>query len=289
MISLVVITKNIPIISCRDHDQDQPSFNSVELTLQYYKGNDNVKKYYEYLMNKTLSMIGFGVGFSNVFGSHSFGSVQEEPINQWSIEEKSEMKRNKADKQPESSKMKRNEFNKRPENSEMKRNQADKWPEVNVDKEKAEKRKIMTGYKNTNESYDASEQLKSSKKLGQNQTPIWSLHFRARLGFHANDLRTWKQFRANVKEAFDDDGKASNETEAAMEAYRERVHRRFERRECGKETLDLETRCLHHVISPLAFDNRTHELDFRFNDHILQPTVRAWSFINEILILIKTS
>ena len=48
-----------------------------------------------------------------------------------------------------------------------------------------------------------------------------------------------------------------------VEAYRVMVYPRFERLEdCGKKTVDKERRCLHHVISPLDYNESTHHFDF---------------------------
>ena len=48
-----------------------------------------------------------------------------------------------------------------------------------------------------------------------------------------------------------------------IKQYRDQVFLRFERAEdCGKQVLNGERRCLHHVISPLDFNVTTHEQDF---------------------------
>ena len=83
----------------------------------------------------------------------------------------------------------------------------------------------------------------------------------------------WKQFRGGISEELHNSAGTSEEIEEMLDTYRKKIHDRFERPECGKETIDGETRCLHHIISPLAYDNTTHEFDFMNIDHLIQPLV----------------
>ena len=80
---------------------------------------------------------------------------------------------------------------------------------------------------------------------------------------HAED---WKQFYGRIMndiiEQLGNESIPLQMIRKYVNDYKHFIHRRFERAvDCGKSTLDGERRCVHHVLSPFAYEFDHHHLD----------------------------
>ena len=70
-----------------------------------------------------------------------------------------------------------------------------------------------------------------------------------------------------------------------LKDYQMLVFRRFERSgDCNKTSVDGERRCLHHVISPLSYDDQTHLQDFL---HLRDVYAREVSYLVFFFALVR--
>ena len=95
--------------------------------------------------------------------------------------------------------------------------------------------------------------------------PTWSINHRTVPDVQIAS-RGWQHLQEKIENSLYDrlrNISTEGDIQWMMYHYRE-IYRRFDRSgDCGRPVTNGEKRCLHHVISPLNYENNTHHIDFQ--------------------------
>ena len=110
----------------------------------------------------------------------------------------------------------------------------------------------------------------------------WSLNHRTLVdpALNANGWRSlYESLMNSITQQMSNLSVSTHGISKIVDDYKAIVFQKFERlKDCGKKTVDRERRCLHHAVSPLDYDPKSHRSDFS-NLEDIQPPVNIHEHI----------